>query len=143
MDDPCFWAFPYLCKGNNGEQNLEDQDIRLQAESEEMSEEVYQAQISSLNEDVNKGRNVTGNVTLKIQGDELQIMVEASGLKPNMQHLQHLQGSKEGAETTCPDSAADKNNDRVVDITEATKSAGITMIPFHGDPVNMTIKTPI
>lgn len=129
------------CKENKGERDIEEQDKPLQAESEVMSKEVYRAQISSLNEDVNKGRNVSGNVTLEIQGDELQIMVEASGLEPNMQHLQHLHGIKEGTETTCPDSAADKNDDGVVDITEATKSAGITMIPFHGDPVNMTIKT--
>ncbi|MGM1057555.1 MAG: hypothetical protein ACQEWG_16840 [Bacteroidota bacterium] len=129
------------CKENTGERDIEEQDIRLQAESEIMSDEVYRARISSLNEDVNQGRNVSGNVTLEIQGDELQITVEVSGLEPNMQHLQHLHGSKEGAETTCPDSSADKNDDGVVDITEATQYAGITMIPFHDDPVSMTIKT--
>ncbi len=130
------------CKDNNRTLDVEERDLRLEeAESEEISEEIYRAKISSLNENVNEGRNVSGNVTLKIEGDELQITVEASGLEPNMQHLQHLHGMKNGTETTCPDAAADKNNDGVVDIIEATESAGITMIPFHGDPVNMEIKT--
>lgn len=132
------------CKNNDPEPTEEDQeleDIEMVAESEEISQEIYRASISSLNEKINAGRDVSGNVVLEVQGDELMITVEASGLEPNMQHLQHLHGMKDGTETTCPDTAADTNDDGVVDITEAVETAGVTMIPFHADPVNMKIKT--
>lgn len=111
-------------KDNNREIDTEEQDLELATESEELSEVVYSGEISSLNQDINEGRNASGNVTLRVQGNELQIMVEVSGLEPNMQHLQHLHGMKDGADTTCPDSAADANNDGVVDITEAVEYAG-------------------
>lgn len=129
------------CKENNGQQETEDQDEQMATETEEISERVYRAQITSLNENANEDRNVSGNVTLEVREDQLYITIEASGLEPNMMHLQHLHGSQEGEDTNCPDSAADTNDDGLVDITEAYDIAGVTMIPFHDNPPNMEVDT--
>lgn len=129
------------CNQNNRQRGAGQQGVPMQTVTEGATDIIYQAQISSLNENANEGRSISGNVTLKILGDQLQITVEASGLEPNMMHLQHLHGSKEGGDTNCPDSGADTNDDQIVDITEAYEVAGVTMIPFHENPSSMEIDT--
>lgn len=39
-----------------------------------------------------------------------------------------------------PHLAADVNGDGVVDVTETEAVAGVTMVPFHGDPASLEIK---
>lgn len=129
------------CKQDTKEQQQGDRDQQMQTETEQNTERIYRAQISSVNKSANKNRNVQGNVILEIQGSQLLINVEASGLEPNMMYLQHLHGSKEAGEINCPLPTADTNNDGVVDITEAYEVAGVTMIPLHDDPTSMEIKT--
>lgn len=105
----CFFTIGFFftsCKENNREQEVKGLDEQMEARTEEVSDKIYRAQITSLNESANQDRSVSGNITLTIQGDQLQISVEASGLEPNMMHLQHLHGTKEGDETNCPDPAA-------------------------------------
>ncbi|WP_051286548.1 hypothetical protein [Salinimicrobium terrae] len=129
------------CNQNNRQQETEDQVLQMQTETEVIPEKTYRGQISSLNESANQDRNASGNVILEVQGDQLLITVEASGLEPNMMHLQHLHGSKDGKDMNCPDPAADTNGDGLVDITEAYNVAGVTMIPFHNNPPNMEVDT--
>lgn len=133
--------FLISCNQNNRQQGAGQQDLEIGTTTEDASDRILKARISSLNEATNENRSVSGNVTLQIQGDQLQITVEASGLQPNMMHLQHLHGFKEGGDTRCPDSGADTNNDQIVDITEAHEIAGVTMIPLHNDPTSLEIDT--
>ncbi len=103
---------------------------------------IFAGTINGLNNEANEDRSVTGEVTLTILTDKtLNIQVNASGLEPNTMHAQMLHGSKEGADTKCTGMEADKNNDGYVDVTEAVPSVGITMIPLHENPLNLTIKT--
>lgn len=129
------------CKQTNRQQEQLEDDIKMETATEDNAQKIYRAQISSLNENANQNRNVSGTVTLEVEGDQLEVVVEASGLEPNMMHLQHLHGSQEGEDTGCPDVEADKNNDGFVDITEAYDVAGVTMIPFHDNPTNMEVDT--
>lgn len=129
------------CKDTNREQEPVNVDQQIIAETENLAQRTFRAQISSFNEKANDNRSVSGNVTLEVSEDQLHITVEASGLQPNMMHLQHLHGSKEGSETSCPDSSADNNQDGLIDITEAYDVAGVTMIPFHDNPPNMEVNT--
>ena len=70
------------------------------------------------------------------------IELEASSLAPNMMHLAHLHGFEDGSEASCPPvPEADHNGDGIVDLIETRDYSGITMIPFHDNPVGLEIKT--
>lgn len=98
----------------------------------------YSAKLHALNSDAT-GAKATGDVKFVIDGDELTITVDAEALPPNMMHLQHFHGFKDGKAADCPDAAADKNNDGVIDLIETEAYAGTTMVPFHNNPVSMEI----
>ncbi|MCC8358353.1 hypothetical protein [Salinimicrobium sediminilitoris] len=131
------------CKNETEDQRQNEDELSGQMETgtEQVAVESYQAQITSVNGKANKNRSVSGIVRLEVQGDELKVFVEASGLEPGMMYLQHLHGAKDGGEINCPDSAADENNDGVVDITEAYDVAGVTMIMLHNDPTNFEVES--
>lgn len=122
-------------------QNAEKKEEITRETTETNAVQVYEGKILAKNADANNKRTVTGDVKLTVEGNELTIFVEANGLEPNMSHLQHLHGFRDGSDTDCPGQEADKNVDGVVDVTEVAEAAGITMIPFHDDPVNLKIKT--
>lgn len=100
--------------------------------------ETYTAKLNGLNAGV-VGSQVTGEAVFTIDGDRLTIVVDADGLPPNMMHLQHFHGFKDGGDARCPDSAADKNGDGLTDLIETEAYAGTTMVPFHDDPATMEI----
>lgn len=131
----------FSCNQNNREQEAEGQDQQMEAQTEKVDQKTYAARIDAVNENANQNRSVSGNVTMEVRGDQLIINVEASGLEPDMMHIHHLHGSPEGNATSCPDAAADMNNDGFVDITEAYEVAGVTMIPFHDNPTSLEVDT--
>jgi len=99
----------------------------------------YSAELGEVNPDLTEGE-VTGTAEMTVTGDELEIVVEAEGLPPNMAVLQHFHGFEEGTEAAaCPDPAQDANEDGVVDLIETEEVAGVTMVPFTDDPVSMDI----
>ncbi|MCC0058624.1 MAG: hypothetical protein H6886_05060 [Hyphomicrobiaceae bacterium] len=100
--------------------------------------ETYTAKLNGLNAGV-VGSQATGEATFTIDGDQLTIVVNADGLPPNMMHLQHFHGFKDGSDARCPDSAADKNGDGLIDLIETEAYAGTTMVPFHNEPATMEI----
>lgn len=100
--------------------------------------QVYTAKLHALNIEATAAK-ATGDATFAIDGDELTITVDAEGLPPNMMHLQHFHGFKDGKAADCPDAAADKNGDGVIDLIETEAYAGTTMVPFHDKPVSMEI----
>lgn len=98
----------------------------------------YKAELHALNSGTT-GSKAKGEAIFAIDGDQLTITIDAQGLPPNMMHLQHFHGFKDGQAAACPDAAADKNNDGVVDLIETAPYAGTTMVPFHDNPVSMKI----
>lgn len=99
----------------------------------------YQAVLSPLNSDVNGG-DVTGLATFTISGDDLTISISVDGVAPGISHLQHFHGFADSDQAaTCPTMADDANGDGVLDIKETEPKAGVTMVPFTEDPVNMEV----
>lgn len=99
----------------------------------------FTANLTPVNQDM-LDSTPSGEATIEIRGDSMVITVNAQGLPPNMTHLQHFHGFEDGAPARCPGADADANDDGVVDVTETAPMAGTTMVPFHGDPVNMEIQ---
>ena len=119
-----------------------------EAQEKKMPEEevpeliTYEATAISLNSDVNDGMNAGAEFTIKQRGDTLKIHGLVDGVARGMSHLQHLHGFKDGTDAVCPDKdEADKNGDGIIDLLELREYSGITMIPLHGDPVNLEIKS--
>lgn len=102
---------------------------------------VYTADLNSLNQGITN-QPASGSLTITVRGDSATIELSVSSLAPGMMHLAHLHGYKDGSEASCPPvPEADKNDDGIVDLIETRDYSGITMIPFHDDPVSLEIKT--
>lgn len=63
----------------------------------------------------------TGTATATLDGNQLTIEIESSGLVPNAPHAQHLHI---GGTNMCPDMSADTNGDGVLTTTEGQPSYG-------------------
>lgn len=99
----------------------------------------YRADLQTMNFDTT-GRTTTGSASVEVSGDTVTFRVEAMGAPPDMMHLQHIHGFAEGSETSgCPSMDADTNGDGVIDVIETEPVAGLTMVPFHDDPLSMQI----
>lgn len=78
--------------------------------------------------------------TLTVSGNTLTIRINAIGTPPGVMHLQHFHGFAEGDGTSaCPAAESVTNGDRIIDLIETERGAGITMVPFHARPASMEI----
>lgn len=103
------------------------------------AQDTYRTELSTLNFDTT-GRSATGSASISVSGDSVTIRVQTLGTPPQMMHLQHMHGFAEGEETArCPTPEADTNGDGIIDLIETEAAAGVTMVPFHDDPVSMEI----
>lgn len=98
--------------------------------------EVYAAQLRPINPTVTD-RNVFGNALFVVNGTEMTVYVDAVGLAPGQNHLQHYHGFTNGQDATCPPANADTNGDGIVDITETEPYTGQTLVPFHDQPASL------
>lgn len=67
----------------------------------------------------------SGTVMLHLDGTELTVEIEATGLVPGQPHAQHIHGSTEGHDFHCPDASADEDGDGIVTTAEG--------LPAYGD----------
>jgi hypothetical protein len=103
----------------------------------ENAHRTYKAELSPLNSKT-IGSSARGEATFTISGDQLTIHVNAMGVSPNVEHLQHFHGFAKGdRKSKCPTVRNDTNGDGTIDIVETEPVAGTTMVPFHDDPVSM------
>ncbi len=110
---------------------------RREAEAENDIYE-YRADLTPLNSTVN-GRDASGEAVLTIDGDEVTIRVNMSGLSPGDMHLQHYHGFVDGSDATLAGLEQDENGDGIVDLIETRAVSGITLVPFHNDPASLEI----
>ncbi len=61
----------------------------------------YYADLNQFNDS-----GVSGSVMLTLDGTQLSVEIDASGLTPDVEHLQHIHGFEDGSESTCVDSDA-------------------------------------
>jgi hypothetical protein len=87
----------------------------------------YQVDLRPLNDSGAKG-----TAQLGLEGRQLTVKISAQGLVPGQPHAQHIHGSTDGHEHTCPDKSADKDGDGIVSTTEG--------LPAYGD-INISLTT--
>jgi hypothetical protein len=103
----------------------------------------YSAQLQEINPEASPGE-ITGEVDITIVGDSVTFSVAAGGFEPGSMHLMHIHGFRDTVDTVeamCAASEQDTNNDDYVDLIETQAVSGVTLIPFHDDPVSLQIKT--
>ena len=100
----------------------------------------YYAELDPLNDS-----GVVGAALLTLDGDELTVVLQASGMVPGEQHPQHIHGfTNDGnGETSslsivenaiCPDNTFDENDDGIVSVDEGTPAYGPVLIPLEPFP---------
>ncbi|NLB83129.1 MAG: CHRD domain-containing protein [Synergistaceae bacterium] len=100
--------------------------------------QVFKADLTPLNESA--GGGAKGTVTLTVNGDELTIEAEVTGLNPPGMHMIHIHGFTEGNKAaTCAGPEQDKNGDGIIDLIETEPVSGTTLIPFHDQPGSLGI----
>lgn len=84
----------------------------------------FTADLQALNDS-----GATGTATITVDGDQVTVEIEASGLTPGAPHAQHLHI---GGDNTCPGADADTDDDGLVTTPEGQ--------PFYGDvAVSLTL----
>lgn len=68
---------------------------------EEDFDGMYYAELDQFNDS-----GVSGTAMLTLDGDQLTVQIEATGVTPDVEHLQHIHGFEDGTESTCVDSDA-------------------------------------
>ena len=90
----------------------------------------YTAELSALN---NSG--VSGTAELVLEGNELTVTVNATGLVPDMLHPQHIHGFKEdNRNAKCPPASADEDGDGLVELGEGLPFYGPVLLPLDPFP---------
>lgn len=101
--------------------------------------ETFRADLTPLNTGP-AGGTPMGQADISVSDDTLTVRIDMSSTPPGMMHLQHFHGFAEGdGDAICPTPMADTNDDGVIDLIETEAMAGVTMVPFHGDPAGMAI----
>ncbi|HKJ87432.1 MAG TPA: hypothetical protein VKA48_02895 [Gammaproteobacteria bacterium] len=89
----------------------------------------YSANLQPLN-----GSGVTGTANLNLQGSDLQVKINASGLEPNKVHQQHIHGlfdnQNNPKNSTVPSASADTDGDGYVELQEGASSYGPVILPL-------------
>lgn len=76
----------------------------------------YTASLGQLN-----GSGASGTANVSLDGNQLTVQIEATGLAPGAPHAQHLHL---GGQNICPDDSADENGDGLIETPEG--------VPFYG-----------
>lgn len=77
---------------------------------------------------------VSGMVAFKTEEGRLIASIGASGATPG-RHMAHVHGftGSDPQDASCPDAAADANDDGYIDLLETEQAAGTTLVPLHGN----------
>lgn len=98
----------------------------------------YRAALRAVNPEFVAGG---GRVDIRLADDQLHIAMTVENLTPNMVHMQHLHGSREGMRAECPPMSRAALDGETVDLLDSQRYSGITLIPLHDDPVSLEIKS--
>jgi hypothetical protein len=73
------------------------------------------------------GAHATGRARITVQGDQVTVRLRASGLSPNMVHVQHIHGV---GQNRCPDASRrdDRVNDGLIDTVEGLPDYGAIQV---------------
>ena len=78
---------------------------------------------------------VMGTALLALEGNELTVTIDASGLEPNQLHPQHIHGFVDSnANASCPPMSADDDGDGLVELGEGLPFYGPVLLPLTPFP---------
>ncbi|MFC8827675.1 hypothetical protein ACFT9I_20310 [Streptomyces sp. NPDC057137] len=121
-------ATPALASGAGSEHGEHGgKPANSQAASTAKEGETYQIDLEPLNDS-----GASGAALVSFQGTKLTVKIEATGLVPGQPHAQHIHGSTDGHDFSCPDASADKDGDGIVSTAEG--------LPQYGD-INISLTT--
>lgn len=98
----------------------------------------YVADLKSLNTELNS-QDITGQLRIQIQDDQVMLEVRADGLPPGITHQQYVYGFVSPTKAECPTPQHDENGDGVVDPDEIGAATGIRLIPLHDRPTSLEL----
>ncbi|WP_296622194.1 hypothetical protein, partial [Marivirga sp.] len=79
---------------------------------------------------------VMGTAELWLDGDQLTVTIQASGLEPDMLHPQHIHGfTANNANATCPPMSADSDGDGLIELGEGLPFYGPVLLPLMPFPM--------
>jgi len=93
----------------------------------------FSVDIQPLNDSNAEIDTASGSATFTVDGDQLTVTVEASGLEPGIGHAQHIH-----AGTSCPTMEADTNSDGFLDVIEGVPTYGAILVPLDDDIADTT-----
>ncbi|WP_299701733.1 hypothetical protein [uncultured Pontibacter sp.] len=78
---------------------------------------------------------VSGMATIDLKGDMIDVHLEASGLTPNMEHMQHIHGfTDSNKNAVCPPMSADTDGDGLISLAESVPYYGPILVPLTPYP---------
>lgn len=98
----------------------------------------YRAALRAVNPEFVAGG---GRIEMVLDGDQLHVAMTVENLTPQMMHMQHLHGSRDGMGASCPPLSRQALNGEPVDLIDSRKYSGITLIPLHDDPTSLKLKS--
>ena len=86
------------------------------------------------------GSGVTGEALVGYdeKTHTLTVAINASGLEPNMPHIQHIHGFPDGTDAMTPTSALDTDGDGFIELAEGATSYGPILLNLSTDHTNGT-----
>jgi hypothetical protein len=109
--------------------NDDNKNSNTPAKLEEQQQEdigIYRAILAPMNAGV--AGNTVGTIEITITGDDVVVTSNVSGAPNGVKHLQNVMLS-----TSCPEAAADANQDTFIDIIEGVPSTGPILIPLDSN----------
>jgi hypothetical protein len=94
------------------------------------SSENYSATLAQLN-----SSGADGTVDVILDGNNLTVNVEASGLVADQPHPQHIHGKADGSNGTCPPASADADDNGIITVPEGAPFYGAILLPLADFPV--------
>lgn len=98
----------------------------------------FVADLKSMNTELND-QDITGQLRIQFQENDLIIEVSAHGLPPSMSHHQYIYGFVSNTKAECPTPQHDENGDGIVDSEEVGSATGVRLIPLHDRPTSLEL----
>ncbi|MCX2739828.1 hypothetical protein [Pontibacter anaerobius] len=93
--------------------------------------QTYTVQLMELN-----GSGVSGMAQIDLMGDMIEVDLEASGLTPEMEHMQHIHGfTDSNKNAVCPPMSADTDGDGLISLVEGIPYYGAVLVPLTPYPM--------
>ncbi|WP_116126432.1 hypothetical protein [Lewinella sp. IMCC34183] len=112
------------------EESVQSMDATLTGDAHKLKDR-YVANLDMLNMS-----GVSGMATITLEDGMMTVHIEASGMVPNVAHVQHIHGFPDSPRAaTCPPPSADTDGDGMISVPEGAPFYGAILLPLTEFPV--------